>query len=270
MRHVRIVGLCLVAAFAFSAVAAASAMAENYPTFYQCVKLTSKPYTGKYLDKECTKEASPTEVTEGKKNKYEREALGGEGQGLKLEKGKSKKTEINTHGVTGAVQAVECTKDKVAAELYNSFASGKVGNSSGDPLMLTFEKCKGNGSKADVCGNTAPGTITYTAGFGETLWLAAGETKPGLVSVGGVSFKCGSEQVEIEGTLIGTIENGKKGPKIVYALSSGHQADGDFFSEGGEITEFPYTHWWTGEEGKEVETTVEGTEETGAKGVFVY
>jgi len=74
MKRMRIVGLCLVAVFALSAVIAASASAAA-PEFQVCGKAAKagKLYTGKYTDKACSKEASPTEITEGKKNKYERE-----------------------------------------------------------------------------------------------------------------------------------------------------------------------------------------------------
>lgn len=71
MKRMGIVGLCLAAVFAFTAV---SASAFTPPEFFTCKKLTAKPYTGKFVDKACKTSASPAEITEAKKNKYERAA----------------------------------------------------------------------------------------------------------------------------------------------------------------------------------------------------
>jgi len=63
MKRMKVVGLCLVAAFAFSALAVSSAQAGT-------LGLCKKDKGGKYENKECTKTAS-----EAKKGKYEWEAL---------------------------------------------------------------------------------------------------------------------------------------------------------------------------------------------------
>lgn len=68
MRHLRIVGVCLVAMFAIAAVAAASASAAE-PEYKACTKLkpnpTTKKYEGVYTNSTCT-EVNPT-----KEGKYE-------------------------------------------------------------------------------------------------------------------------------------------------------------------------------------------------------
>ena len=69
MKRIKIVGLCLIALFAFSAVAAASAFAEGRPEYKLCAKVAKVEgkYNGSYSDKGCT-----TEATGGK---YEREEV---------------------------------------------------------------------------------------------------------------------------------------------------------------------------------------------------
>jgi len=72
MKRIRTVGLCLVAVFACSALAASSAMAGEYGKCVAVAKV-GELYHGKWIDKACeVKKASEQEVAEGgKKNKYE-------------------------------------------------------------------------------------------------------------------------------------------------------------------------------------------------------
>ncbi len=74
MKRMRIVGLCLVAVFALSAVMAASASAA-LPEYKVCLKAkkAGKLWTGHYTDKACSKHATGAEEAAGKTNKYERE-----------------------------------------------------------------------------------------------------------------------------------------------------------------------------------------------------
>jgi hypothetical protein len=53
MRHVRMLGLCLVAVFAFGAIAAASASAKQMPEWGECEKV-EEGVEGKYTDSNCT------------------------------------------------------------------------------------------------------------------------------------------------------------------------------------------------------------------------
>jgi hypothetical protein len=253
VRHVRILGLALIAVFAMTAVAAASASAEQAPKFMKCVKAVPKN-TGKYSDKACTKAVGGT-------GGYELELLGGAKAGLAVTKAKGKAV-ITTRGISGKTQVVECSKTSVAGELYNTFASGKFAGT------LTFEKCVGNkAKKTDACTN-----ITYKPNFGETLWGEEGEAEPVLLLVGGPSFSCGGESVEVLGNLIGTLSNTTKGVNIVLNTSGGNQQDRDFWSEGEEISEYYYTRWYTGpeeEEAEDHETTVASTIELAAKATSV-
>jgi hypothetical protein len=65
MKRIRIVGLCLIAVFALSAVASSAASAAP-PEFFTCVKAVPKN-TGNYTEKECFTKASPAGT-----GKYER------------------------------------------------------------------------------------------------------------------------------------------------------------------------------------------------------
>jgi len=70
MRRIRDLGLCLVTVLAFSAMVASAAQAGEAG---ECVKAAKvgKKYTGHYLDKNCQIVATPAEIAEGKRNKYE-------------------------------------------------------------------------------------------------------------------------------------------------------------------------------------------------------
>lgn len=124
MKRMRIVGLCLVAVFAFSAVVAANAFAEA-PEFMVCGKAakSGKLYTGKYNSKTCSTEATEAEQKEGKKNKYEREPYTSAKK--KGYKGKNAGTPKNLaidpltgKGVAGEIKgATECTKEAVVGEV---------------------------------------------------------------------------------------------------------------------------------------------------------
>jgi hypothetical protein len=258
MRNVRILGVSLIAVFAFSAVAATAAFAENAPVFVRCAtaKKEGKKYTGRYTNKECTKEATSKEKEEGKKNKYESTPL------ADTEKvavtGKSKTTTIKAKGVNGKAESVVCKKDKFAGDLRNTPNSGQLTSP-----VFTFEGCEANASKTEVCGNVKAGTIEYAPGDNPALrWLASEETDAGIVSPTGPDFTCGSETVELSGVLVGAVENTSKGVSLVWKVSGGHQEHTSFFSEESEETGY---YWYS--EPSEAEATVEGKEELTAKGI---
>ena len=97
MKRIKFLGLAGVVLLATLGVLAATASAEG-PTWVECAKATKnaeKKYTGKYTDKLCSKEASPSEVTEGKSNKYERKAGVGKAKPFKG-KGGAASLEVET------------------------------------------------------------------------------------------------------------------------------------------------------------------------------
>jgi hypothetical protein len=77
MKRMHVVGLCLAAVFALSAVLVAGASAA-LPEYKDCAKTSKNPvtkkYEGKYSVKTCATEATVAEQEEGKHNKYERKA----------------------------------------------------------------------------------------------------------------------------------------------------------------------------------------------------
>jgi hypothetical protein len=255
MKRIRIVGLCVVAVFAFSAVAAASAMAENAPVFARCVKASPKN-TGEYTEKACNTHASPAGT-----GAYSLVTMPA-GETVAVE-GKSKSTKIV---VKGDSLVVVCTKDKLKGTLENKFGrTGKLFNP-----VITLEKCEVEGHKTETCQNEATGKIKDEPYYGEDAWLGEEETKPGMVLVGGPTFTCAGKEIALNGVLIGTITNTSKGLTLSFGVNShGEQEDSSFWSEESQVTEFPYTHLWTGEEGSEVEATVTGSEEIKVKGISV-
>ncbi len=125
MRHVRILGLALVAVFAITALAAASASAAE-PEYKMCKKAAKveKKYTGGYNDKRCT------EVNVGGEGKY---ATSPVALPLSFE-GKSKASTFyySKPGGGGIVWEVVCKKDKDSATIEEpSYLEGTI----------TFEKC---------------------------------------------------------------------------------------------------------------------------------
>jgi hypothetical protein len=134
-RRIRIVGLCLIAVFALSAVIATAAQAETQ--FGQCVKTlkVGKVYKGQYTNKECTAKATPEEeALGGKTNKYKWE--GGPGhKATFLAKGKT---------VTIMVGAVEVSCKK-------SSGLGTVRNSQNISATLTFTTCTQPKNENEKC-----------------------------------------------------------------------------------------------------------------------
>jgi hypothetical protein len=244
MKRIRIAGVCLVVAFAFSAIVVASAFAEGSPEFVKCVKVAN---TGKYSEKACEKEASPAGT-----GKYERELVTA---GTKVT-GKSKKTTITAVGVNGNSQTIVCKKDTLTGEFEQS---------SYFRAFTKLEDCEGNGSKTDKCGNSGAETIEWHTTF-YARYLEPGETEAtqrGIVIPYPAGFTCGTEEVALSGILVGTAENTSKGVSIALGVTGGHQEDRRFFFEGEEYTEeVPlYT------EPTLAEATVQGTEELALKGV---
>ncbi len=268
MKRIKTVGLCLVAVFAFSAVAAASASAGNIPPkFMKCEKTAKNgehKYTGTYIEKECKAPASPTEITEGKTNAYALVVLPRTPEVPVTGKGKS--VVITTEGGKGNWQVIVCGKSAFEGKLYNQ----ESGNGKVEPLTVTFEKCEGKSNpegKATeaACeseGAAEPGTITFGTYATSTYWLEDGEAKPSLSLGGAPTFKCGGEEVEMHGALTSTLENTPKGLTLSWTVggSTRSQAPSDYWEPEYLDEEFFHTRWYTGEEevNEEQEATVAG------------
>jgi len=240
MKHVRMLGLCLVAVFAMSAVVSANAWAEGRPEYKKCGKAAKvdKKYTGQYSDKECNVSAE--------NGKYQREEVAEN----TAYTSKTKAVTINVKG-----KAVKCKKGVDKGSIVSQFES---------TLTITLSGCAVNGNKAEPCGTA--GTITTDPLATGLYFVNEAETEAGIAVFGSegvfAEFKCGETSVVIEGILVGAEKNTKKGETLTFATSGGKQAiqDAWFFETPIEA------HLTSGES----EVTVEGVDETGPKGIGVY
>lgn len=241
MKRTKIAGLCLVAVFAFSAVAAASAFAEGQPTFKVCAK---KKKTGKYNDSACTS------VNAEGKGSYELEEVT---SGTKYS-GKSKTTTLAAKSTTGAKEAVVCGKD--VAEL-------EVTGPSSFTEKVTFSKCEANGKKTEAC------DIPTTTISGALFYVNAKETEAGAYTnpPTGEEFKCGSSSIDEKGNLIGAAAS--SGLAFVYKTSGGQQERRTFWLEGNEVFSENYTNLASEVEGEVYESALTGEEVFKTKGVSV-
>lgn len=241
MKHIKIVGLCLVAMFAFSAVAAATASAAARPEFLKCgktPKVEKKLPAGEFANKECTEAQA--------EGKYRLEAVT---FGTPVT-GKSKAVTFNVDG-----KVIKCKKSTSAGEISNEFEA---------TVTITFSKCGVNGSSKEPCG--AEGTIT-TKPLGAGLYFANEEEKEAVVLLeaggGFAEFTCGTEPIAIEGFVFGSVKNSKKGVTLTFALNGEHKqavTTGWFFGPLGPATL----------ESAGKEATLEMTDEQGPKGVGAF
>lgn len=242
MKHIKIVGLCLVAVLAFSAVAAATASASERPEFLKCgktPKVEKKQPTGEFSNKECTEAQA--------EGKYRLEAVA---EGTPVT-GKSKAATFNVDG-----KVVKCKKSTSEGTLFTQFE---------DHVTITFSKCGVNGSSKEPCGTE--GTIT-TGPLDADLFFANEEEKEAVLALFGeagtfAEFTCGTETIAIEGVVVGTVKNSKKGATFTFAVNgSNEQAVKTLwnFGEFGPVTL----------ESGGKEATLEMTDEQGPKGVGVF
>jgi hypothetical protein len=244
VRHVRKLGLCLVAVFAIGALAAASASAAELE-YATCVKATKvgKTYTGKFNNKTCT-EANPK--GEGK---YESQPVGEETPFTSKSKGVT---------ITVGAKVVKCKKS-TGTGLYTSGPFTEA--------ELTFSSCGVNGSKKEPCQTPASGAgIIKTSAFHTKLeYLNEAETQIGVLlqAFPFAEFTCGAESFELNGRAIGTVTNTSKGVTLSFAANAKNEETlKSFFVEGEELG--PFTLF---SEPGEVEGSLSIADEQGIKGV---
>ncbi len=194
MKRIRIVGLCLVAMFALSAVAAASASAEE-PEYMTCVKMKGGNYEKGCGEKVLAGSGKAELEPVASKTKF-------------TSKSKAATFTIGTHKVT-------CKKDT---------DEGEFTTPGYDKEKITFSGCILDGNKKNPCESEgAPsGTIVTKELISQLVLLDEAETKVGVVLVGEhlgewAKFGCGSEEFSLVGAVLGSIENNKKGEKITFA-----------------------------------------------------
>ena len=258
MKRIRTIGFCLVAVFAVTALAAASASAAEPPEFKTCVKATKvgKTYIGHYTAKTC---ATASEVETG--GKYER---------AEVESGTTFTSKSKAATITAAGKVIKCKKGADAGEILAGEA---------ESVTITLSSCGINGNKKEPC-TTAPaaaGTIVTNKLIGELKYVNAAETEIGILlfkSGAGfpfAKFTCGEETIELHSVLVGTVTNTTKGMTLGFKVSGGKQEHHAYWEEEEEQTGFgesiPF-HLIT-EPGKK-EATLEISDEQGPKGVSAF
>jgi hypothetical protein len=205
MRRIKMMGLCLVAAVALTAVAVSSASAA-LPEYKVCAKTAKveKKFTGKYTDKNCTVAASEKEIEEGKHNKYE--LSGWEAAKKKGFKGKNGVSTLDSYipesesePWTGGtvVGVVSCKSGKSVGEITGPKTS---------TVQVEFKTCTSEGKKCTSVGESKAGVI-------KTKQLTA---TLGYISGGGVGsdveaadhglsaeFNCEGLEIKTVGSVIG-------------------------------------------------------------------
>jgi hypothetical protein len=234
-------GLVVAVALALGALAATTASAQEL-TYSTCVKATKvgKTYTGKYSDKECK------EVNAKSEGKYEAQPVA---EGTPYT-GKDKAVVITAAGKT-----VTCKKGTEAGE----YISEKVASEE-----FTFSGCASGKKEACQSPAAGAGVIKSSAAKTKLVSLNPAETEIGVLVLSGQLFEytCGATTIAIEGRLVGSLENTKKGPKLTFATSGGKQQHQFFYVEGEEFGPFTlYT------EPGEAEATISLVVENGLKGV---
>lgn len=244
MTRIKIIGLCLIAIFATSAMVASAAQAGEVG---ECVKLAKVggKYTGKYLDKNCQTRATSAQEAEGKKNKYEWSP------GVKPANGKFTATS-KTAILEGAAGNIECKSSVTVGEWLTNTK---------DTEQATFSGCELKGAVDGECHSAgqANGVIvtnhlnTELKDEGETSLELNGETfEPKTVGAGEVWDQFQSEsgitgiQAEYEcasvigirtmGNLAGVFTSGSlnvMSTKSEISFHSGEGAQG-LYSEGNE------------------------------------
>ena len=192
MKRIRIIGLCLVAVFAMSAIAAASASAQ--PTYKLCgtAAKVGKKYTGKYNSKTCSK----TEENAKGEGKYElKEAA----EASSKFTGKLGKTTfyIRSEGVK-----VECSKGKDTGELFAHYSEPEVAYL----YEIKLEKCTATiEATKEKLACTLPITTTeHTTALGT---LPGGKGEVGTVLYGEEPWKinCSGLEYNVTGEVIGAV-----------------------------------------------------------------
>ncbi len=211
MKRFRIVGLCMVAVFALTAVMASGAQAGQLGTCVKAAK-NGKLYTGHYTDKLCGVHATGAQETEGKANKYEWVANAGnipftsEGGPTHL-KGAAGEISCERATDSGTLEGAKADKDvfvfigcklkpfELVCKSYGAKEGEIVTNSLASTLIDNGEK--GLSGKEPAKGEvwqqeTAAGTTTDPV-FGPGPWL--------------VNFECGGIPFAVSGSMSGVVEH---------------------------------------------------------------
>ncbi len=231
MKRIRIVGLCLVAAFAVSAVVSASAFAAA-PEFGKCVAKAG----GKYATSACDSEKAKAE-------KYEWTPGPGAKPGFTSAMKAGLKATLETVKKTKVVCEGETTKGEVAS-------AAEVGH-----VVATFTSCTSSGFKchSEIGGKQAEGEIKTVSMHGGLGYEKLG-TKPPLnnktaeelTPEGGgefTSFTCAGISVKVRGAVLHPVTVNKMLTKVTekFAASKGKQKPEKYVTGGPIILESSFS-----------------------------
>ena len=196
MKRMRIMGLCLVAVFAFSAMAAVSASA--LPEVGRCVAKAG----GKYKTETCTTKAG----SKAEEKKFEF---------LKGAKSETSGVNFTASGGEGTLETVSGTKitckTQAAVGKYDQDTGaikeveGVVATFTGCELPLLALKCNTKGKAAEeIVTNTLQGPLGYISGEKTTSPVVGQELTPAVKKGAFAEFECGAGAVNVvvkEGTV---------------------------------------------------------------------
>ena len=216
MKRMRIVGLCLVAVFAFTAIAASSAFAEPSGEFGFCVKKTG----GKYENSGCTKEKAGA-------TKFEWEPL-------TTPVGLSGKMKEGTLATLETVKGtkITCKKEHNTGEIATAHEVANV--------VATFEECE---TSKIPCHNEGTSTIKTNPLSGGTGVEKKGTTPPSnnkmaeeLHGPGGgalAEFECSGLKVVVTGSVLHPVASGKMLTKTTekFSATKGEQKPSNYEGE---------------------------------------
>ncbi len=201
------------------------------PTFNECKKLATKPYTGKYTDKVCSVEATTKQQEEGKVNKYE--LTPGTGAKGKPVKGKGGVSSLH---IPGAGVEVTCKTLKDEASVTTPTTLGKG--------FVEFKTCEAPGKKKCTSPGQKAGTIKTNTLAGVLGYIGKSPLKVGLAlrAESGsalAEFSCeGGTEVVVSGSAIGEqtgdVNAFNKAFTDVFAVSGGLQSVTSFEGEAKE------------------------------------
>jgi len=166
------------------------------PMFYECKKLATKPYTGKYTDKKCSIEATAKEKEEGKKNRYD--LVPGTGAKGKPFKGKGGVSALHIPG--GSVD-VTCKTFKDEGTIATPTKLSKTVVEFKSCEMPAKKKCTSTGQKAGtVKTNNLAGVLGYISKSPLKVGLALSAESGSVFA----EFTCeGGTEVVVTGAAIG-------------------------------------------------------------------
>jgi hypothetical protein len=252
MKSIKLVGLCLVAAIAFSAITVASASAT--PKLKLCATAAKEPkgsahkYKGSFKDKGCS------EAEAG--GKYELEEIPNNTKYT----GKSKTTRFRFKNKAHRAVTVTCKKDALALEVVGSASAFEGFNAA-----QTIEGCTNESREACTVSPSVYGLNLVS--------FDAAEVAPfGIAPLEEVHVVCGSEDTLIGGYVSGTEENTSKGISVDFNVTgTGEQEKKDFYYQGQDwaTVETSYLQTFNEEFEPTGEASFEGREEIGAKGVSI-